>query len=253
MKKKIIIGFICLLILILGYLCYKGFLLFNYRVDLSSGLKVELKNSTETITIKLNSYDKNNEYIEFGDVAYKNLGNDFVYSEEKSIINSAYPLYVYCLTNKNTNELDAVFKVSKTDSAYELLSADVVTSFGSDFKNIDKKALLKKYDFNNDYDVYKYIINNYDKNPSIFSSRDAIELNYLIKTFANTAMPTANITFITGDLSGIMYTVNNNIVYEVHLTHNKNNYVFSFFNQNNSNYFDLEYVKEFMNNIQFKN
>jgi hypothetical protein len=249
MKKKIIIFFICLLVLSLGYVYYKSFLLFNFKVEINDELEAKLKDSTETITIKQNVYDENNDYTEYDNVIYKKLGTDFIYSDE-SITNSQYPLYVYSLTNKQTNKLDAVFKVSKTDSYYELLVADAVTSSG--FKNIDKKALLKKYNLNNDSDVYTYIINNYDKNLSIFSSRDEIELNYLIKTFANTVIPDANIIFITGDLSGFMYVVNDNIVYEVHIINNNKNYVFSFFNQNNSNYFNLDYVKEFINNIYFK-
>ncbi len=249
MKKKIIIFFSCLLILILGYVCYKSFLLFNYKAEIKAELEAYLINSTETITIKQSSYNESTNYSEYEDVIYKNLENNFLYSEKDSIVNSAYQLYVYSLTNKNTNELDAIFKVGKTDSYYELLAADNMTN--SSFKNINKKALLKKYNINNDRDLLEYLANNYDKNPNIFSSRDYIELNYLIKTFANTVIPNANIILINGDLSGFIYIINND-VYEIHLTNNKYNYVFGFFNKNNSNYFNLDYVKDFINNIQFK-
>jgi|GEM_PF-3078045 len=249
MKKKIIIFFSCLLILILGYVCYKSFLLFNYKVEIKDELQTYLKKSTETITIEQSSYNESNNYSEYEDVMYKKLENDFLYSEKDSIINGIYHLYVYSLTNENTNKLDAVFKVGKTDSYYELLAADNATN--SSFKNINKKALLNKYNLNNDFDLLKYLVNNHDKNPSIFSSRDDIELNYLVKTFANIVIPNANIIFITGDLSGFMYIINND-VYEIHLTNNKYNYVFGFFNKNNSNYFNLNYVKDFINNIQFK-
>lgn len=251
MNKKFIILLASLFILILGYIGYKQFLLFNYRVYLNRDLQAKLEESTKPISIKLNGYYDSTDYAEFGDVEYKKLDENFIYDEKSSIINSAYPLYVYKHTDKDSGEVNAVFKVSKNDSMYELLTANDITSFGLSFKNTNKKALLEKYNISNDYDVYEYLFSNYNKNPNIFSSCDEIELNYLIKSYANIVIPNAEITLITGDLTGYLYTVNDDIVYEVHVTYDKKKYVFSFFNQNNSHYFDYKYVEEFIKNIQF--
>jgi hypothetical protein len=68
MKKKIIIFFICLLVLSLGYVYYKSFLLFNFKVEINDELEAKLKDSTETITIKQNVYDENNDYTEYDNV-----------------------------------------------------------------------------------------------------------------------------------------------------------------------------------------
>lgn len=251
MNKKFIILLAGLFVLILGYIGYKQYLLFNYRMYLNSELQTKLKESTKPILIKLNRYYDSNYYAKIDEVEYKKLDENFIYDEKSSIINSAYPLYVYKHTDKDLGEVNAVFKVSKNDSMYELITANDNTSFGLFFKNTNKKALLEKYNISSDYDVFEYLFINYNKNPNIFSSRDEIELNYLIKLYANIVIPDAKITLITGDITGYIYTVNDDIVYEVHVTYDKKKYVFCFFNQNDSHYFNYEYVEEFIKNIKF--
>jgi hypothetical protein len=132
-----------------------------------------------------------------------------------------------------------------------LPSSDIST-FGFSFKGTNEKELLKKYNLKNDYDIYKYIINHYNDNVNIFSSRDRIKLNSLIKTYANVAVPNSEINLIKGDVKGYMYTVNDGVIYEVHLINKETNYVFSFYNGKGSKYFTFEKVKEFISNIHFK-
>jgi hypothetical protein len=138
---------------------------------------------------------------------------------------------------------------------YDLLTSENTTAYGFDFKIKNRKELLKEYNISNDIDILKYIIKHYNDEPNVFSSSKDIQINYLIKTFANVMIPVADLSFISGDLEGYMYTfkgATNNLIYEVHLVHNGGFYGFGFFNGKDSNYFTPDSIKEFLNNVHFK-
>jgi hypothetical protein len=254
-KKKFIIVFIIVLILAIAYFGYKGFLLINYNVDISNILKKQLKDSNETITIIKNNYSSDDKVIGFKDLAYKKIEDNFIYNENNSSSDFERPYFSYYLDYKDIGNFTALFRIGIAYNAYEMLtlpSSDIST-FGFSFKGTNRKELLQKYNLKNDYDIYKYIIDHYDDNMNIFSSRDKIELNYLIKTYANVAIPNSNINLIKGDVKGYMYTVSEGALYEVHLINKETNYVFGFFNGKGSKYFTFDKVKEFISNVHFKN
>lgn len=252
MKKKFIIGFVFVLVLGIVYFSYKGFLLFNYKVDINDTIKEQLKNSGDTIKITTNRYIDNEKTTEFENVIYKNLEADFVFNKDKSSSEGSMIFYSYYLNDKVSGNLLALFRVGSYDNMYDMLTSDDIFTFNFSFKDTNKKQLLQKYDIYNDFDIYKYIVNHYSDEVNVFSSRDEIKLSYLIKTFANVMIPVSTVSLIDGDIKGYILTMNNNLIYEVHLVHNGGNYAFGFFNGKDSKYFNLDNIKEFLSNVRFK-
>lgn len=89
--------------------------------------------------------------------------------------------------------------------------------FDVTFKKVNGKKILEKYNLNNDYDIFKYTLEHYDDEVNISSSNNEIKMNYLIKSFINLVILISKISLIKGDLQGYMYTINDDLIYEVHL------------------------------------
>lgn len=251
MKKKRVIAIVCLLVLVGGYLGYKGFLLFNYRIELDEEKIESLKTSGDILNVINNDYLEDDEILEFEGITYKNFEDNFVLKEDENYNPSIYPYYSYYLLEDNSDKYTALFKVGRTFSVYEIMTSPDTVTFGLSFKGINKKELLKKNNLNNDFDIYKYIVNHYDDKINVFSSRDKIRLNYLIKSYINTVVPTAKISIIEGDIKGIMYNIKD-IVYEVHIVDNEIVYVFGFWNTKENLYFNQDNVMEFISNVHLK-
>lgn len=251
MKKKKIIAIVCLLVLVGGYFTYKGFLLFNYRIELDEEKIESLKASGDIINVKTNDYLEDDKILEFEGITYKNFDDNFLLKEDENYNPSIYPYYSYYFLEDNSDKYIALFKVGRIFSAYEVMTSSDVTTFAFGFKGTNKKELLNKYNLNNDFDIYKYIIDHYDDKVNIFSSKDKIRLNYLVKSYINVAIPTSKISVIDGDLKGFMYNVKD-MVYEVHLMDDESGYGFSFWNTNDNSYFNQDNVIDFISNVHLK-
>lgn len=254
MKRKLIIGLVCVLVLIVAYIGYKEYLLYKYKVSINDELKEQLENSNQIITITTNSNFNNDDMMEFKNLVYKKPEGDFIYNEDKSSNESSNPYNSYYLDGVDTENLTALFRVGITYNVYEMLtlSDSDITTFGFSFKGTNKKRILEKYSLENDFDIYKYIVNHYNDKMNILSSKNKIKLNYLIKMYANVAIPVSKISLIDGDLKGYMYTIKDGLIYEVHIIHDGTNYAFGFFNGKSNNYFNLGDVENFLSNVHFK-
>lgn len=251
MKKKTIILIVCLVVLVAGYLGYKGFLLFNYRIELDEEKIESLKTSGDILSVINNDYLEDEEILEFEGITYKNFEDNFVLKENENYNPSIYPYYSYYLLEDNSDKYIALFKVGRIFSAYKVMTSSDVTTFGFSFKGTNKKELLNKYNLNNDFEIYKYIVDHYDDKVNIFSSKDKIRLNYLIKSYINVAIPTSKISIIDGDLKGFIYNIKD-MVYEVHLMDEESSYGFSFWNTNDNLYFNQDNVMKFISNVHLK-
>jgi hypothetical protein len=255
MKKKFIIVVIVVLVLALAYFGYKGFLLNDYKVNASeTGNKLleKLKNSGDTINVKTVDISDTEKTTEFENVIYPNILDNFILDETKSTNEGTQRYKTYNL-NDDSGKLRAMFKVGSSDyDYYDILISNETSTFGVDLKNINRKNLVEKFNIKNNIDLIKYIINHYDNSVNIFSSKDEIKMNYLIKVFTNTALPISKINIIDGDINGIMFIIKDNAYYEIHLIHNKEKYFFTFANGTNDEYFTLADIKGFLSKIQFK-
>jgi hypothetical protein len=223
-------------------------------VNINDELKEQLKHSNEIITITTAGYSNSDEMTSFEDLIYKPLEGNFVFNGEKSSNDSQNPYNSYYLNGMVSDNFIALFRIGKIYSEYKILTApnSDISTFGFSFKDTNKKELLGKYNLKNDFDIYKYLVGHYDDKINAFSNADKIKLNYLIKTYVNVAIPVSKISLIEGDLNGYMYTINNGLIYEVHVIHNGTNYAFGFFNEKSNKYFNLNNVKDFLRNVYFK-
>jgi hypothetical protein len=251
MKKKFIIGVVVVLFLAVAYLGYKVILLNNYKVsETENEFLNKLKDSGDTINIKTVTNSDTKETFE--NVVYSNIFDNFVLDETKSSNEGSQRYKTYNLKD-NAGNLRAMFKVGSSDyDYYDILVSNDISTFSVDLKNINRKELVEKFNIKNNIDLIKYIINHYQDSVNIFSSRDEIEMYYLIKTFTNTIIPVSKISIIDGDIDGWMFIIKDNAYYEIHLLHNKEKYFFTFANGTNEEYFTLNDIKEFLNTVKFK-
>lgn len=168
MKKKVVTLIIFLLILTVGYFGYKIFLLFNYQVELNEDVVERLKVSGNVIKITTNTTIDNSKMQQFEDISYRQFKDNFVLKKDETYNELIYPYYSYYLLDNSSDKYTALFKVGRTFSAYETLTSSDVTTFGFGFKGTNTKELLKKYNLNNDFDIYKYIIKHYSDKLNIF-------------------------------------------------------------------------------------
>jgi len=248
LKNKLIIAFIFLLMVVLVYCGYKVYLLDKYKVKIKDDALVILNNPINTIEIE--TRPNNDEQLKFKNIIFNKFKDNFEFDEEiSSPFGETY--HVYYLNREDLSTYIALFKVGKTYSIYDLFTVDDVSKYDIDYKNIDRKKLLEKYDLANDTDIINYIISHYKDKLTIFSSQEKIEMNYLIKTIANIIFPN-NITIISGDVMGYMYEIEENIDYLVYLNHNNENYFLGFTNNKDNNYFNLDSIKEFISTVKFE-
>lgn len=250
MKKNFIVGFIWILILGIAYCGYKIFLLSDYKATDNIKLRSELSN-IETISITKNPNIDYNNRVKFRNLIYTSIGSNFKFDEETFSNNGEENYYTYYYNDVDLNTYNAIFKIGITYSLHDILVADKLEKYNFNFKGVDRRKLLQKYNLNTDYDIFKYIVSNYNSDMNVLASSDKIKLNYAVKTFANVMIPSTKITLIDGDYQGYIYTTDGGLAYEVHLIHNEDNYFIKFTNGPISTYFTMDNVKDFISNINF--
>ena len=154
-------------------------------------------------------------------------------------------------TKKDDKTFDAFFRVGSGIPIYEGLIKGEYTTFGFTFVNINFESLFKIYNITNDYELQKYIVQNYNKEVNLFSSINEIKMNYIVKALANVTTIIGDMYQIDGDLKGFIYNVKDKI-YEVHLFNNNEQYTLLFTNKDNEEYFNLEKVQEILTTISYQ-
>ena len=93
----------------------------------------------------------------------------------------------------------------------------------------------------------EFIVNNYNKDLNVFSSinnfEKSREINIQTKLWMNSA---ENITRIEGDYEGYIISMNNDVTYAV-ITHDADNYVFTFYNN-----YPISEITSFLSTIVFE-
>lgn len=255
MKKKFIIVAVVVLTLVLTYFGYKSFLLNNYKVNNSeteNRFIEKLKDSGNKISIRTVDILDTEKTKQFINVIIPDIFDNFALDETETSNVGSQRYETYKL-NDNYGNLTAMFKVGTSDyDYYDLLVSEDILTYSVDLKNINRKQLVEKFNINNNVDFIKYVIEHYEDSVNIFSSRDEIAMNYLIKTYTNTIIPISKIDIINGDLNGCMFIIRDKAYYEIHLLHNEKKYFFTFANGTDNEYFTLDDIKDFISKIHFK-
>ncbi len=203
---KIILGVIVLIVL--GWLLYKAFLLyFAYRIT-----EKDLIDYQGTITIdKSGTCDVS--FDGFTMCIPEGFSNEEV-SEDTVVYADSERRFV--MGSRSLEDLDA--NISDLDN------------------NIDVDQFMKKYHFSTMTDVLHYYENHQNEKPHLFSKSSDIRDYYIIWNLVNLYLPEGNLYYIEGDLDGYLVQQKNN--YYFYLYHNQNyQYHVSFGNSDLSDYY----------------
>ena len=228
MNKSLKIILIVVVSLLIVYFAIKGILLYAYNNTIveNDAYLMDLKESFDNneqmnvITTNLES----DEYYTFDDINFINLNMEVETTSNE----------VNFLSNGET-----IISVNVSDSNL----VDQVKDEDHYFLN----NLLEDENITTDYELLKFIVNNYNKDVNILSSiktlREAIEINIETKIIMNSS---TNIMDITGSLDGYVLVMNDGVIM-ASLTNNDKYYNITFYDYN------LTEVNEFLNTIYFTN
>ena len=230
MKKGLIITAIVLVVLVLIYFGVKGVFLYNYNSTLiedDTNLVIFKESLAKDEVVSISHTELNSEeiYYDYENIRFR---NDFSNSTTEIIGNEDEEKIV---NFKNDN--DVLLTVQKTPSVFEL-----TTKF---------EEILDEENISNDIEIMEFIVNNYNKDLNVFSSinnfEKSREINIQTKLWMNSA---ENITRIEGDYEGYIISMNNDVTYAV-ITHNADNYVFTFYNN-----YPISEITSFLSTIVFE-
>lgn len=250
-RKKVgvlLVTLITILIITITYFGYKFYLIESVKITETNEITETYKNIGATFNIEKSVLFDKSKQSSFEGINFIKSDN-FIKSEVPSP-SELIKYDTYYLNYKNDQTFDAFIRIGEGLEIYQALITNNYNTFGFTFNNIDFKTLFKVYNINNDYELQKYIIENYNKDVNLFSSINEIKMHYGIKTIANVTTIIGKIYQIDGDLKGILYNSINGI-YEVHLYNNNKQYFLMFFNKD-VQFFNLENIQEFLKNISFE-
>lgn len=228
MKKSLKIILIVVVSLLIVYFVIKGILLITYNNSVIEddaylvSLKETLANNEQMNVTTTNL--ENDEYYTFDDINFINLNMEVeTISDEVNLLENGET--TISINMSESNLVDQV----KGENHYFL------------------NNLLEDENITTDYELLKFIVNNYNKDVNILSSiktlREAIEINTETKIIMNSS---TNIMDITGSLDGYVLVMNDGVIM-ASLTNNDKYYNITFYDYN------LTEVNEFLNTIYFTN
>lgn len=228
MKKSLKIILIVVVSLLIVYFVIKGILLYAYNNTIVDD---------DTYLVDLKEYFDNNEQM---NVTTINLGNDEYYTfDDINFINLNMEAETISDRVNFLSNGETIIDVNVSDSNL----VDQVKGENHYFLN----NLLEDENITTDYELLKFIVNNYNKDVNILSSiktlREATEINTETKIIMNSS---TNIMDITGSLDGYVLVMNDGVIM-ASLTNNDKYYNITFYDYN------LTEVNEFLNTIYFTN
>lgn len=252
-RKKIgvlLVTLITILVITVVYFGYKFYLLQNLKLVESKEIKEVYTNIGATFKIETKTLEDQTKKDTFNNITFT-TPTQFILNDKEPKLEGIYKYDTYYLNYKDDKTFDAFFRVGSGIPIYEGLIKGEYTTFGFTFVNINFESLFKIYNITNDYELQKYIVQNYNKEVNLFSSINEIKMNYIVKALANVTTIIGDMYQIDGDLKGFIYNVKDKI-YEVHLFNNNEQYTLLFTNKDNEEYFNLEKVQEILTTISYQ-
>ena len=249
--KNIIVCLVVLIILfLLSFVIYKGILLSVYNVEPIENYetfvkKLEIKDEIKIYKKTINDQD----YLSEFDIKIR---NDFKgYTREVDGDTVKYNLY-------DGDTFKSAVWLGKSNQYIDMFTSDSMSlyidggnslPYSGEFTDADRKYFLLKNDINNDLDFLEYIRNNYYIKSNVFTSKRAIKENYAINLFVSVTLPNIqSITLITGDYTGYIFNINEDIR-EVHILRNDISYFLTF---NGDNVNSDEYIQDILSSLEIR-
>lgn len=231
-KSIFIIISLIFLVFVVGFVSYKSIMLIKYNIEPIENYEEFISSLSMDKTLKIykRTIDEN-EYLTVKDIKIR---NDFR-AYETIDATGEYDSTKYVLYN-GIGEVESAFWMGRMDQYINMFTSDSLTIYGTkdsgQFNDADRKYFLLKNDINNDIDFFEYIKNNYYLENNLFTNTRNMKENYAVNLFVQVALPSfESMTIISGDYTGYIYNLNNNIR-EVHILKNDKSYVFTFIGEN---------------------
>ena len=213
-KKNIIFIGISIVVLIILFFGYKGFMYYRYSFerptdfeDIAKGLK-----NQKTMTIKKNNLS-DDEYVTIGNYKIKNILDGYKEDENSSIHVKVY--------KKEIEDKQYVFQFTLDLNNYQIVDAFLndVTVYGEEnwgflkgsIMDADRKSFLEKNNIKNDIDFYKFVADNYFIESNIFTDTKTLKQNYAFNLITTIAVPKIDEwTILDGDITGYIMNIGTN-------------------------------------------
>ena len=217
MKNKTAIIFA---ILILLFVAYKSYLLYQYKVEERDIDTSEIFRDNISIT----SQEYKGNLFTYEGISFKNDFKNYTKNEHNW----------YIKKDKN-NDVVAALYITKMEQYHHLLTDGNLKVINGDsnevvnklFNEEDKIAFKEENDIKDDMDLMNYIKDHYYLRNTIITNHRKIKQNYIINSFVNIALPTfSKITEIKGDLKGYILHASENIR-QVHILSGDYQYIMS--------------------------
>ena len=218
MKKKGVIIICIVLLLFLGYLGFKWYMLNLFTIHSENS-------EHNKLVIGLNNQDS------------MTINTQTILEEEYLIFNG-YKITMN-VNNINSGFMTSIGKMYVNRFLEEDLTGNKISA---KISREERQKFLNEKQIKNDYDYIEYIKKNDPINNNIFTSLSAMKKNYLNNYIIEYMLPIVDkLTIINGDYEGFMLTINKNFK-EVHILENNKTYIFTFAGES-------KYTDEDINNI----
>ena len=220
MKKKILVVFIILLVLLLVALGYKLFLLNKYKIEELSINPNTIFSETLVISNQVDVTDE--EIFKFEKLSFKNYFTEYEKHKTNPSIKVKYD---------NEGKISSSYTISKETQYINMYDS------------------LKDIDIENDIDLLKYVKDNYLVRNNLFTSKNKMEKNYVMHSFVDNCLPEfKNIVLIEGRLTGYIINMYGSDIKEVRLLHNNEQYIISL---NGEEITNNEFITNLLETVKF--
>lgn len=245
MKNKWRYLIVIMIVIIIGFVSYKLFLLNKYKSE-----KVLINRESifnEILTINELENTKDSERLSFEGLTIKNYFKEYTESENSPIFKVKY---------NDDGEVNSFYSISKYDHYINFLNLnsfeiyDENDNINYDFSTEENtKKYLKEKNINNDIDLLNYIKDNYYIENNLFMSKKAMINNYLINSFVELTLPDfENIVLINGQINGYIINIKNTNVKEIHIIHEDAQYILTLCGEEITK---KEFIIELLKTIKF--
>lgn len=225
-NKKMGIGIGIIVLLLLVFIGYKTFLIYYFSHD-----DKEYKEIFSKITDIAINQDTTNQNDNIGNLHYY-LPNELSLQEEKN----GQKVYV---------EFDTDGKqIGRLSIGVSHINAFEDTKQSLKFVNYEK--LAKKYNIQDEIDLYHYYYNHKDEKRNIFWSSSHIKMNGFVNLYmliVSSGGSNCNSYFLNKDLKGYMLECSNNNSYDAYFVHDNENYVVSYMGKESTTMSYQEFLK----------
>ncbi len=202
-KYKHLLIYVIIFVCLLAFVGYKALMLNKYHEEIREDIDTS-KIFNKTLTIKDSKYD--GDYIIFGDLSIPNYFEGYVDTESPS---------TFRVKRDENNEVVSMYSTGVQTQFINMLNMknmELATDDGEEYKpevtNKNVRKYLDNHNIKNDIDLIKHIKDNYYFKSNIFTSKNKMEINYLLNSYVSVSFPSFDsITLINGKFNGYIFNV----------------------------------------------